>query len=59
MQWMKARKIDPNQTEIWHNVLQEIHLSVILLAIVHPDSNQTIFSHWAEISIQQDCGSVL
>ena len=28
----------------WHNVPQEIHLSLILLAIVYPDGNRTIFS---------------
>jgi len=28
----------------WHNVPQNFHLGLILLAIVDPDDNQTIFS---------------
>jgi len=38
---------------------QNFHFCLILLAIVDPDDNQTIFSRASEISIQQGCGSVL
>ena len=36
--------INPNETGGWHNVPQNVHLNFILLAIVHPDGNGTIFS---------------
>ena len=39
-----AARLNPNRTGGWYNVQQEIHLSLILLAIVHLDGNQTIFS---------------
>ena len=36
--------LNPNQPGGWHNVPQNFHLSLILLAIVHPDGNQTTLS---------------
>ena len=36
--------INPNRAGGWHNVPQNFHLNLILLAIVHPDGNRTIFS---------------
>ena len=36
--------VNPNQPGGWHNVPQNFHLNLILLAIVHPDGNRTIFS---------------
>ena len=34
----------PKRSGGWHNVPQENHLSLILLAIVHPDGNRAILS---------------
>ena len=36
--------LNPNQPGGWHIVPQKLHLNLILLAIVHSDGNQTIFS---------------
>ena len=37
-------RINPKRPGGWHNVPQNFHLSLILLAIVDPDGNRTIFS---------------
>ena len=39
-----SRAINPNQPGGWHNVPRKLDLSLVLLAIVDPDGNQTIFS---------------
>ena len=38
------KRINPNRSGGWHNVPQNFHLNLILLVIVHPDGNRTIFS---------------
>ena len=41
---VKQILFNPNRAGGWHNVPQKFHLNLILLAILHPDGNQTIFS---------------
>ena len=37
--------LNPNRAGGWHDMPQEIYLSLILLAIVDPDGNRTILSN--------------
>ena len=42
---LTVHSINPNRPGGWHNMPQKFHLNLILLAIVHRDGDQTIFSH--------------